>query len=130
MGRGMLLLFADLDELKQINDTFGHREGDLALIETADILKETFRKPDIIARIGGDEFEVLATETSSVSANILTNRLKEQLNAHNIKEKRPYKLSLSVGIVNYNPGQPCSIDELLAQADKLMYTQKQSKQNS
>jgi diguanylate cyclase (GGDEF)-like protein/PAS domain S-box-containing protein len=129
MGRGMLLLFADLDDLKHINDTFGHREGDLALIETADILKETFRKPDIIARIGGDEFVVLATETSSVSADILTNRLTGQLNAHNLKENRPYNLSLSVGIVSYNPEQPCSIDELLARADKMMYTQKRGKQN-
>jgi diguanylate cyclase (GGDEF)-like protein/PAS domain S-box-containing protein len=129
MGRGMLLLFADLDDLKHINDTFGHREGDLALIETADILKETFRKPDIIARIGGDEFVVLATETSSVSADILTNRLKEQVNAHNLKENRPYKLSLSTGIVSYNPEQPCSIDDLLARADKMMYTEKRGKQN-
>jgi len=127
MKRGMLLLFADVDDLKKINDSFGHQEGDLALIDTANILKETFRDPDIIARIGGDEFVVLATETSASSADILTARLKERLKAANRKETRRYELSISIGIVQYNPEQPCSIDELLAQADKLMYEQKRNK---
>ncbi len=68
--RGMLLLFADVDDLKKINDSLGHQEGDLALIETANLLKETFREPDIIARIGGDEFVVLAAETSADQAPI------------------------------------------------------------
>ena len=125
--RGMLLLFADVDDLKKINDSLGHQEGDLALIETANILKETFREPDIIARIGGDEFVVLAAETSADSADILTTRLKEHLKAGNKKGKHRYKLSISMGIVQYNPEQPCSIDELLAQADKMMYEQKRNK---
>ncbi len=127
MKRGMLLLFADVDDLKKINDSFGHQEGDLALIDTANILKETFRDPDIIARIGGDEFVVLATETSASSADILTARLKERLKAANRKETRRYELSISIGIVQYNPEQPCSIDELLDQADKMMYEQKRNK---
>ena len=54
----MLILYADLDNMKYINDTFSHREGDTALIETGNILKEVFRQSDIIARIGGDEFVV------------------------------------------------------------------------
>ncbi|MGA9350436.1 MAG: PAS domain S-box protein [Anaerolineae bacterium] len=121
----MSLLFADFDELKQINDTLGHQEGDLALIEIASVLRETFRESDIIARIGGDEFVVLVIETDGVSAEILTTRLQENLEARNVRGDRRYRLSLSMGIARYDPESPCSIDELLARADRLMYEQKQ-----
>jgi diguanylate cyclase (GGDEF)-like protein/PAS domain S-box-containing protein len=124
----MSLLFADFDDLKRINDTLGHHEGDLALIDIADVLKEIFRESDIIARIGGDEFVVLVIETDGVSAEILTTRLQENLEARNAREDRRYKLSLSVGIARYDPESPCSIDELLARADRSMYEQKQDDQ--
>ncbi len=124
MKRRMVLLFADLDHLKQINDTLGHPEGDRALIETAHVLKETFRESDIIARIGGDEFVVLAIETDETSGETLTTRLQENLEARNAEVLRRYKLSLSVGMARYNPERPCSVDELLARADKSMYEQK------
>ena len=124
----MALLFADFDHLKQINDAFGHSEGDRALIEVADVLKETFRESDIIARIGGDEFVILATETGEASA--LTTRLQENLEARNARGERRYKLSLSVGVARYDPEHPCSIDELLARADRLMYEQKEDSQKS
>jgi diguanylate cyclase (GGDEF)-like protein/PAS domain S-box-containing protein len=123
--RKMVLLFADFDDLKRINDTLGHREGDQALIEIASVLKDTFRESDIIARIGGDEFVVLAIETDGVSAEILTSRLQENLEARNAEGDHRYKLSLSAGIARYDPEHPCSIDELLARADRLMYEQKQ-----
>jgi diguanylate cyclase (GGDEF)-like protein len=130
IGRGMLLLFADVDDLKKINDSFGHHEGDMALIEISRILKDTFREPDIIARIGGDEFVVLATEIKETDANILMDRLSEHLKAYNGQKDRPYKLSVSTGIVHYNPKRPCSIDELLTRADKMMYKQKRTKQEN
>jgi diguanylate cyclase (GGDEF)-like protein/PAS domain S-box-containing protein len=122
--RRMVLLFADFDGLKQINDTFGHSEGDRALIETADVFRETFRESDIIARIGGDEFVVLAIETNGSPAEVLATRFQENLKARNAREDRHYKLSLSVGLARYDPEYPCSIDELLAQADRAMYEQK------
>ncbi len=122
--RRMMLLFADFDGLKQINDAFGHSEGDRALIETADVLRETFRESDIIARIGGDEFVVLAIETNRSPAEILARRLQENLEARNARGDRRYELSLSVGLARYNPEHPCSIDELLAQADRAMYERK------
>ncbi len=121
---GMLLLFADFNNLKWINDTLGHHKGDLALIETANILKETFREPDIVARIGGDEFGVLAIGSRRDSAEMLISRLQENLDSHNAKGKRHYELSLSMGIARYDPECPCSIDELLDRADTLMYEQK------
>ncbi|MFQ5841976.1 MAG: HD domain-containing phosphohydrolase, partial [Thermodesulfobacteriota bacterium] len=121
---GLLLLFADVDNLKWTNDVLGHNKGDQALIATANILKQTFREPDIIARIGGDEFAVLAIESRKQSAEILMSRLQEKLDAHNAKGRRSYKLSLSVGIAYYDPKCPCSIDELLERADRSMYEQK------
>jgi len=121
---GILLLFSDFNNLKWINDTLGHHKGDLALIEIANILKETFREPDIIARIGGDEFGVLAIGSRRDSAEMLISRLQENLDSHNAKGKRRYKLSLSMGIARYDPECPCSIDELLGRADTLMYEQK------
>ncbi len=130
--REILLIFVDLDGLKQINDTLGHQVGDLALIETANVLNKTFRESDIIARIGGDEFVIIATEVFEGEvcrddSELLTTRLQKNLENHNRQGNRSYKLSLSVGVACYDPEYPCSIDELLAQADKLMYQQKRDK---
>jgi len=124
----MVLLFADFDYLKGINDAFGHPEGDRALIEVADVLTGTFRESDIIGRIGGDEFVVLATETDESSVEILATRLQENLEARNAKGGLRYRLSLSVGIARYDPKYPCSMDQLLTRADRAMYEQKQRNQ--
>ena len=124
---GMAVFFVDLDGMKQINDALGHEEGDLALIAVANILRETFRDSDIIARLGGDEFAVLALETSKASAAMLMKRFFSNLEAHNAKGKNSRKLSVSVGVAAYNPALPCSLDELLARADKGMYDRKRNK---
>jgi diguanylate cyclase (GGDEF)-like protein len=127
MGTEMWLIFGDLDNLKRINDTFGHKEGDQALKDISQILRETFRESDIIARNGGDEFVVLAMKSLETSAEKLINRFGQVLNNHNLQTKRPHKLSMTFGIACFNPQNPCSIDVLLAQADKLMYENKQKK---
>lgn len=124
----MLLLFADLDNLKWINDTQGHHEGDLALLEIAKIMRETFRESDIIARVGGDEFAVLAMGAGVENAEILITRLQENLEAHNAHRNRDYSPSISVGVAAYDPRRPCSVDELLARADRSMYEHKRSRE--
>lgn len=125
--KGILLLFADLDDVKRINDNLGHNEGDKALIDTANILKKTFRKSDIIARIGGDEFAVLALETSEAVTELLSTRLQENLMSYNAEEARHYKLSLSTGFARYDYEYPISLEELLIKADTNMYEQKRKK---
>lgn len=120
------LLYIDLDNLKLINDRFGHKEGDAALIETANILKKTFRESDIIARIGGDEFSVLAVGTTD-SCNDLAMRLQENLKNINANTQRGYNLSLSIGTAHCEAKDPVSIEELLIQADMAMYEQKRLK---
>jgi two-component system cell cycle response regulator len=127
MNKRVSQIFVDLDGLKAINDRHGHREGDLALLETADILKEIFREADIIARIGGDEFVVLALESSGARPESYVERLREKLAMRNARGQRPFVLSLSMGIAQYDPASPCSIDDLLAKADALMYAEKRSK---
>jgi diguanylate cyclase (GGDEF)-like protein/PAS domain S-box-containing protein len=127
LKRELLLIASDLDDLKTINDTMGHHEGDQALVDAATILMETFRSSDIIARIGGDEFVVLQIKNRENSLLISTDRLQETFAEHNLKSQKPYKLSLSLGIVIYNPEQPVSLEQLLADADTKMYEQKKSK---
>jgi diguanylate cyclase (GGDEF)-like protein/PAS domain S-box-containing protein len=128
--KGMFLLCADLDDFKEINDAFGHNTGDLALIETADILKDTFRDSDIIARIGGDEFVVLQLEDTASTSEILGSRLQKNLEISNAKNDRAYTLLLSTGTAYCEPESICSIDELLVKADRLMYQEKKMRRRS
>ena len=127
--RGVQLYFADLDGLKWINDTLGHGEGDKALIEAATVFKDTFRTSDIVARLGGDEYAVLAIDITENDPEIFTDRLQFLIDTRNKQENRKYRLSISVGYSYYNPENPCTLDELIARADKLMYQQKQIKKN-
>ena len=128
--RGMLLFFADLDGMKWINDSLGHDEGDKALIDVATVFSETFRSADIIARIGGDEFAILAVDTIEVNAEILITHLQRRIDIRNNQKSRNYMLSISVGCSYYDPENPVSLDELMSQADKLMYEQKRRKKLS
>jgi len=121
-----LLLYIDMDELKWINDHYGHNEGDRALIDLSNILKKTFRESDIIARIGGDEFVALL-ESTVENDEILITRLSENIKDHNAKQTRHYKLSVSVGVAQFDPENPISIDDLLSEADALMYAQKRKR---
>jgi diguanylate cyclase (GGDEF)-like protein/PAS domain S-box-containing protein len=126
-GKNALLFFADLDKLKWINDTIGHQEGDMVLFETAQILKDTFRGSDIISRMGGDEFAVLAIDINDETAQILLGRLQAFLKTYNAREKRKYLLSLSVGVARFDPQDPVSLDVLISRADTLMYEEKRKK---
>lgn len=125
-GHGLLLFFADVDYLKAINDTCGHREGDLAIVRTADALEQTFRSSDILARLGGDEFAMFALETSCQYEDVILRRLEKNLKASNAGETR-YELSLSVGAARFDPKNPVSFGELLTQADQSMYKQKRDR---
>lgn len=127
MKQSALLLFADLDGLKQINDSLGHPEGDRALIDTAGLLKETFRSSDILARLGGDEFVVLAIDTADNANETIMARLQEYLRIHNLYGNRPHRLSISIGVTHFDPDEPCTLDELLKRGDKAMYVHKQAK---
>ncbi|MBA4391664.1 MAG: hypothetical protein C0399_12125 [Syntrophus sp. (in: bacteria)] len=125
--KDLLLFFVDLDKMKHLNDTLGHQEGDNALVEIATILKEVFRESDIMGRIGGDEFAILAIDTNDETREVLIMRLHNTLDNYNRPEGRNYTLSLSIGIAHYDPETPAALDELMAQADTLMYEEKRKK---
>ena len=122
-----LLLFCDVDNLKHINDSFGHPEGDVALRRAAGALRETFRDSDICARLGGDEFAVLAVDVSSPSRQAIVPRIEEALAKVNAKESR-YLLSFSIGVARFEPQAASSLGELMLRADQEMYADKRSRQ--
>lgn len=122
----LYLLLIDIDGLKEINDNYGHKEGDIAVKETSKILFETFRSSDVISRIGGDEFAVMAMEKAETTIEDLTERLNANLSNYNAKTVKPYRLSLSMGLIPYTSREACDFDEMLSQADELMYEQKRT----
>ncbi|UCE78693.1 MAG: diguanylate cyclase [Nitrospiraceae bacterium] len=120
------LLFLDLNDMKAINDEFGHHEGDQALINLTNILNRTFRSSDIISRMGGDEFAVLMTGArGTATEKAVIDNLLDNLRNYNEKTEKGYTLSVSTGIVYYDPAHPCVLEDLLLRADKLMYENKQ-----
>lgn len=125
----ILLLYADIDNLKIINDTFGHNEGARAIIDAANILKSTHRESDILSRIGGDEFVVFLVGATGDNAEIIKARLQKNIDAHNNKNNRCFKLSISVGIKEFDPPFPYSLEDMLHQADILMYEDKKRKKS-
>jgi two-component system, cell cycle response regulator len=112
--RTVLLLLAEVDRLDVINRDCGHLEGDLALIETSELLRDTFRDSDVLARVGGDEFAVLAIEASDDKS--IATRLQQALRNTNALEERSYKLALNISGVRSNPEREASIQEMLEQA--------------
>ena len=124
-NRPVFLLYADIDNLKEINDISGHKAGDEAIIDTARILKATYRKSDIIARISGDEFAVFLMANSENDAYVISSRLQKNVDNHNNSCDR--KLSLSYGMAVFPPDSIQNLEDMLVQADNLMYQHKKSK---
>lgn len=128
-NREMILFFADMDGLKQINDTFGHQYGDNALRAMASILEETFRSSDLIARLGGDEFTVLAIDAPKQNADQILIRLQHNIDTHN-QNSQTYQLSLSIGVARFHPNEDIDLDKMLAHADSELYQHKRVKYDS
>ncbi|MBI4432524.1 MAG: response regulator [Candidatus Omnitrophica bacterium] len=126
----LTFIFVDVDGLKKINDAYGHKEGDWVLTQTAEILKTTFRKSDIIARISGDEFVVLAVDSRNGGPNLFLKRLDQNVKAFNTLPTLRFQLSLSAGARRYDPAEGLSLDALIAEADRIMYESKLQKRES
>jgi len=120
------MLFFDLNKFKQINDQFGHAEGDRALTIFSSLLLEVFRDSDVIGRLGGDEFVVLLTNSNQDESKTTLDRLSNLVTKHNHDAKRGYDLSFSVGFSLYDPSAHDSVSALIDDADKKMYVHKNS----
>jgi diguanylate cyclase (GGDEF)-like protein len=128
--RGMLVIFADLDGLKRINDSFGHQAGDRALFEFATLLRAAFRERDLVARLGGDEFVVLVTDASGVGATELVARLGKRVEQHNGNGRRDFTIAFSTGVSTFDPAEPEPLEVLLSQADARMYAEKRRRKDA
>jgi diguanylate cyclase (GGDEF)-like protein/PAS domain S-box-containing protein len=129
-NKSVVVVYADLDGLKVINDSFGHKEGDRALVKTAELLKESFRSSDVLARLGGDEFTALAAVDPGGGVERLLSRLQQRFDDYNASREVPYKLSISIGVVQRDDDGTQSMEDLMALADLVMYKNKRSKQSS
>ena len=123
----VLLAYIDIDNFKDINDTFGHEEGDKVLKEVVKLLKSTLREIDIICRMGGDELLLILPDSSLRDIPLIKERLNKNVKRLNQTLNEPYKIEFSIGFSCYDPDNPQSIDELIKIADKKMYEEKSSK---
>ena len=123
MGSGLIVFYFDLDGLKRVNDTIGHDAGSLMIRRFAELLVATFRKNDVVARVGGDEFVVLAVGTATTVVDMLE-RLARNVAESNASGSVPGGISYSVGHAEVLPRTNTQMDEVIAQADKMMYEHK------
>ncbi len=130
MGTPASLLFFDLDRFKAINDTFGHAEGDRALVTFAQVLRRVLREMDVIGRMGGDEFVALLLGSNAAAGDAVIDRLGQALAEANAELQGRYTITYSVGRIEYDPGRHDSVKRLLADADGAMYARKQAARRS
>ena len=126
-GYSSCLIYIDLDSLKYINDKFGHSAGDAAILQFSRLLTETFRDSDVIGRMGGDEFVVLIIDASESDLNSMQERLKSNVDAHNLQFPGDYALAFSMGGIRVDAQSTITMEALLSQADEAMYKHKQSR---
>lgn len=124
-GSARVLLFIDVDGLKQVNDVLGHREGDRAIADAARVLTAASRSSDLVGRLGGDEFVLMLGEDGGVE--VARRRVVEALTAHNAGSGAGFELRLSLGAELWFPDSGCSLDELVRRADADMYVEKTSR---
>jgi len=125
----MLVIFIDMDGLKAVNDHLGHDEGDNALVDLANLIRQTLRESDVIGRLGGDEFVALVPEAAPGRGDRVIRRLQEAFAAFNQTSKRKYLIAASAGVARYDPDKPQTVSQLLNRADTEMYEQKRRRRN-
>jgi diguanylate cyclase (GGDEF)-like protein/PAS domain S-box-containing protein len=125
-ARRLGIIYIDVDSLKTINDRFGHAQGDEALRMAADVVRASVRESDVVGRVGGDEFVVLAEDDTGVTQDLVA-RLRRRLDMANTKAGRPFRLSLSIGSVDWEHGEQATLQELIERADQRMYDDKRAR---
>jgi two-component system, cell cycle response regulator len=121
MGKRALVIAADIQGLKEINETFGHAAGDVAINDGAALLKQTFRDSDVIGRVGGDEFAILAIGVADDGPRSILRRLAKSLTAYNEAPDRRFRLAFSLGVVSNDPGDGSGLEHLIAEATRDLY---------
>ncbi len=125
-GKPACLIYIDLDNFKDVNDAFGHAEGDRALQAFGNLLKSTFRQSDVLGRIGGDEFALLFSRCAIAECTVNLHRLTQAVSEFNASNAMQYHIEMSAGMVEFDPKRHTNIDDMLNDADALMYKQKRN----
>ncbi len=127
IGKQGIIVFADLNGLKTINDTYGYEAGDWAIKQISMILIKTFRETDIIARLGGDEFSVFMVGSTMAQIGIYQKRIEKLLVESNSNSRKPFNLSISIGSIPFQADENTAIEDLLKEADKILCNQKRKR---
>ncbi|MFH1512324.1 MAG: GGDEF domain-containing protein, partial [Bacillota bacterium] len=130
VGKHAICVFMDLDHLKEINDTFGHSQGDVALVETSEMLRQTVRAKDLVARIGGDEFVGMFIIDTPEYDHVFRKRLKKAFENFNSESGLPYYVEASVGIAHFTCNHGLEISKIVNDADRYLYEEKKLKRKS
>ncbi len=128
-GCSFTVCYIDLDNLKHVNDSFGHKEGDRVIITLVNLLKGALRESDVMCRLGGDEILLILQETSLDGSAAVLKRIRESVDARNGKSSKPYTIEFSYGLAEYSLGNRLTPDELVDIADRNMYKMKSAKKS-
>jgi len=125
-GAPFTLMYADINRLKKVNDTWGHSVGDQLIVACCDAIRQSIRQADTLCRMGGDEFLVLLPDCDERLAGVLERRIEERLTAFNSHSGHPWKAGISLGVFGYRRDGPDTADALLSALDELMYAKKRA----
>lgn len=124
-GTPFTIGYIDINDLKIVNDTYGHEEGDYLILASTRLIKESIRETDILCRLGGDEFFAILHECTIEQAEKIWQKIVKKIENFNSKGLKPYQISLSHGFVQYNPREGKTADQLITEADARMYIEKE-----
>jgi diguanylate cyclase (GGDEF)-like protein/PAS domain S-box-containing protein len=119
------ICYVDINNLKYVNDNFGHLDGDFMILKVVETIKANLREADIVCRLGGDEFMIIFIDCNETQARAIMERITKALDDYNKKKEKPYLITVSKGFAEYIPGEDINAEELIALADIEMYRDKQ-----
>ena len=119
------ICYVDINNLKYVNDNFGHIDGDFMILKVVETIKANLREADVVCRLGGDEFMIIFIDCNETQARTIMERISKALDDYNKKKEKPYPVTISKGFAEYMPGEEINAEELIALADIEMYRDKQ-----
>ncbi len=126
-GKKAVAIYADMDNLKLVNDEFGHDEGDYSIKTIARVLSESFRSSDVVGRMGGDEFAAFAIITQESCTDKIKDRIQKSMKEFNDQSDKPYYVNISIGVHEFVIDDTVEFEQVLTKADEELYIEKKEK---
>ena len=130
IGSDIVIIFCDLDHLKEINDTFGHKEGDFAIENAARLLVKSLPEHAIISRLGGDEFVAMTRIDENITTNKIDQEIRNNFAKFNKICDKPYYVETSIGLYQFKGEESILVANLISEADKYLYEAKKHRRKS